>query len=111
MTIGKRLREERTRLGYSQPDFASLIGSTKKTQIEWEADRTSPTAVQLSALSNVGADVLYILTGERGGATSSDERELLALFRSASLAVKAAAVGALQGGSLKTAPSTVAASP
>jgi hypothetical protein len=59
-----------------------------------------PGANALSALAAAGADVLYILTGERSGAAlSKDEVELLALFRAAPLMLKAAAIGALQGGS------------
>jgi|GEM_PF-4216827 len=50
----------------NQPDFAKLAGTTKKTLIEWEAGRTSPTAVQLAGLSSsADVDVLYILTGNR----------------------------------------------
>jgi hypothetical protein len=52
----------------------------------------------LAAFVGCGADALYILTGEQGGGMTQDERELLKLFRAAPLAVKAAAVGALQGG-------------
>lgn len=65
MTIGKRLREERERLGYSQPDFAALGGKTKKTQIEWEADKATPNAAFLAEVERAGVDVLYVLTGRR----------------------------------------------
>lgn len=63
--IGDRLREERERLGLNQPDFAAAAGAAKRTLIEWEKGSTSPTAVQLSALSKVGVDVLYVVTGSR----------------------------------------------
>ncbi len=102
--IGNRLREERERLGLTQPVFAELAGAKKRTLIDWEKNVSSPTAVQLAQLAAAGADVLYILTGQRAGgvkpapALSADEDELLALFRAAPLAVKAAAIGALQGG-------------
>ncbi len=65
MTIGKRLREERERIGYSQLDFAALGGKTKKTQIEWEADKATPNAAFLAEVERVGVDVLYVLTGRR----------------------------------------------
>lgn len=65
MTIGKRLREERERIGYSQQDFAALGGKTKKTQIEWEADKATPNGAFLAEVERVGVDVLYILTGRR----------------------------------------------
>jgi hypothetical protein len=47
-----------------------------------------------------GADIQYIITGQRSAqALTRDEVELLEAFRAAPLAVKAAAIGALQGGS------------
>lgn len=113
--IGSRLKEERERLGYTQPAFAELAGAKKRTLIDWEKGVSSPTAVQLSALAGVGADVLYILTGQRGGAIGSaasapvlarDEEALLDNYRnsssegqaiirsSAEAAQSAAAVGA-----------------
>lgn len=103
MSIGERLREERERLGFSQPKFASVAGTTKQTLFAWETGKTAPDAVQLSAFAGIGADVLYILTGEIDSqALSSDEQELVAAFRAAPLAVKAAAIGALTSGT--TAP-------
>ncbi len=69
--IGERLREERERLELTQPAFAEAAGAKKRTLIDWEKGVSSPTAVQLSALSEIGADVLYILTGQRTGGTES----------------------------------------
>ena len=66
--IGNRLREERERLGLTQPVFAELAGAKKRTLIDWEKDVSSPTAVQLAQLAAAGADVLYILTGQRSRA-------------------------------------------
>jgi transcriptional regulator with XRE-family HTH domain len=86
----------------NQPDFAALAGTTKKTQITYEKG-VMPDAAYLAAIAQAGADVRYIVTGEREGPApevlTADERELLALFRGATLAVKAAAIGALQGAS------------
>lgn len=61
--IGSRLKEERERLGYTQPQFAELAGAKKRTLIDWEKGVSSPTAVQLSALAEIGVDVLYVITG------------------------------------------------
>ena len=69
--IGNRLREERERLGLTQPVFAELAGAKKRTLIDWEKDVSSPTAVQLAQLAAAGADVLYILTGQRAGGASA----------------------------------------
>lgn len=103
MTIGERLREERERLGLSQPKFAAIAGTTKQTLFSWETGKTAPDGFQLAALGTEQVDVLYVLTGQRTGGVkpaptlTADEEELLALFRAAPLAVKAAAIGALHG--------------
>lgn len=66
MTIGDRLKEERGRLGMSQPDFAALAGTTKKSQITYEKG-VMPDAGYLAAIALAGADIQYIVTGERKG--------------------------------------------
>lgn len=63
--ICKRLREERRRLGFSQEAFANVAGASKPSQVRYENGDRSPDAVYLKAISAAGADVLYILTGER----------------------------------------------
>lgn len=65
MSVGKRLKEERERLGFSQPAFAGLAGASKGAQQNWEKDAASPNALALIAFAEAGADVLYILTGRR----------------------------------------------
>lgn len=102
VTIGKRLKEERERLGLSQADFAAIGGVGRKSQFNYEDGERKADTSYLAGIAEAGADVRYIITGDREGrppeVLSADERELLALFRAASLAVKAAAIGALQGG-------------
>jgi transcriptional regulator with XRE-family HTH domain len=98
VTIGQRLRAERERLGLSQQEFSVAGGVHFKSQGNYEHGKRPPDADYLAAIDEAGADVLYILTGRRGIALTPDERELLALFRAAPLAVKASAIGALQGG-------------
>ncbi|HGV3467134.1 helix-turn-helix domain-containing protein [Klebsiella michiganensis] len=63
--IGLRIKEERERLALTQQGLADAIEIAKRTLIDWEKGRTSPNAVQLSALSALGIDVLYIVTGMR----------------------------------------------
>lgn len=63
--IGVRLKEERERLGMTQPAFAEVAGAAKRTLIEWEKGTTSPSAVQLSALHEIGVDLQYVLLGLR----------------------------------------------
>lgn len=95
MTIGERLKEERERLGFTQPAFAGLAETTKKSQIDYEKDLTQPKAGYLAVIAKVGADVQYIVTGERsGGALTDDEKALINNFRAAPIAVKAAMMAA-----------------
>lgn len=65
MAIGERLRKERERLGFNQPDFAGFAGATKQTLFSWENGHSSPKADQLAALGEHGVDVYYVLTGQR----------------------------------------------
>lgn len=77
--IHARLKEERERLGLTQPEFAEAAGAAKRTLIEWEKGSTSPNAVQISALSAIGVDVLYVLTGQRaGGSAEVADRQSIA---------------------------------
>ena len=109
VSIGERLREERTRLDMTQPAFGAVAGITKKTQGLYESDARAPDATYLGAIAEAGADVLYVLTGrremrpmtqtmsmsgagmvaEQGGGysadmtLSADERDLVLRFRAA----------------------------
>lgn len=101
MSIGERLKEERERLGFTQPALAAIAGTTKKSQIDYEKDLTQPKAGYLAAVAKVGADVQYIVTGERSaGALTPDEKDLLAHFRAAPLAVKTVMMAAGAAGAV-----------
>lgn len=103
--IGLRLKEERERLKLSQAALAEIGGKKKLAQLKYEQGESSPTAAYLCAVERVGVDIQYVVTGMRASKSlAPDEQELLALFRAAPLAVKAAAIGALQGGA-QAAPS------
>ncbi|RKR03605.1 helix-turn-helix transcriptional regulator [Maricaulis maris] len=79
MSIGSRLKDERGRLGMSQEAFARAAGVSKRTLIEWEKGATFPSAAALQSLGEVGADVLFVVTGSRQGAsTGIAESEALA---------------------------------
>lgn len=64
-SISQRLKEQRNLLSLNQTDFAAIGGVTKKTQMIYEKGTTSPTGVYLSAIAAAGADVNYILTGNK----------------------------------------------
>ena len=63
--IGKRLREERVRLGYTQEVLATIGGVMVNAQGNYERGQRSPDARYLSRLADVDVDLLYVLTGRR----------------------------------------------
>jgi len=65
VSIGERLREERERLKLSQPAVAEAVGVSKKTQIDYEKDRTPPDANYFSVVAGLGFDISYVITGMR----------------------------------------------
>ena len=68
MNISDRLREERERLGLNQVEFGAVGGVKKLAQINYEKGERHPDSAYLAAIAAAGADVLYILTGERSSA-------------------------------------------
>lgn len=99
VAIGIRIREVRGSL--TQAAFADRLGLERKSVIRYESGERAPDALALLRLmTEFGADPAWVLTGMGANLPlEEDERELLAHWRSAPLAVKAAAIGALQGGS------------
>lgn len=65
MALGERLKDERTRLGYSQVAFAELVGASKRSQIGWEQGRSNPDGAAYEVWAKIGVDVLYVITGQR----------------------------------------------
>lgn len=102
--IGARLRGARGQM--TQAEFAGRLGVHRKTVERWESGERIPDGESLLGLKReFGVDPGWLLTGEGDRPSAStltpDEAELLALFRAAPLAVKAAAIGALQGGTAR----------
>lgn len=64
-TIHQRFREERDRLGLSQAALATWLTTSERTVKNYESGETSPKAKDLQRFAEQGADVLYIVTGER----------------------------------------------
>ena len=104
MNISDRLREERERLGMNQVDFGAVGGVKKLAQINYEKGERSPDSAYLAAIAAAGADVLYILTGQRAGgaaapppprAVSEGDRILLENFHAAPAQVQAGVKTAL----------------
>ncbi|WHS62247.1 helix-turn-helix transcriptional regulator [Pseudomonas sp. G2-4] len=81
MTIGERLKEERSRLGLSQTDLGAAGGVGKTTQINYEKGAGTPDAKYLAAVEGLGVDVLYVVTGQRSSMgenqLSNDDLEIV----------------------------------
>ena len=96
MNISDRLREERERLGLNQVEFGSIGGVKKLAQINYEKGERHPDSAYLAAIAAAGADVLYILTGQRSQPVPPaqelprQEQEWLALYRNSSEEMRAA---------------------
>lgn len=83
MNFSERLREERKKLGLSQEEFALVAGVKKLAQGNYEKGERHPDSRYLAAIAAAGADVLYILTGQRadGQAMDAGEQVLLQSYR------------------------------
>lgn len=110
-SIGARLRETRESMGKSQTEFAEIAaaagapGATRQSQAKYEKGLQAPGVAYLAAIAHSGADVHYIVTGERDYSPppplSRDELELVELYRASPLAVRAAVAAALSSGAGK----------
>lgn len=96
--ISDRLIEARKALGLSQQALADRVGISPRSQRNYESGERSPDADYLAALAALGADVLYILTGQPTGgaaapvpepAVTEGDRTLLANFHAAPAQVQA----------------------
>ena len=93
-----RLREVREALGLSQQVLVEFCGITARSQRNYESCEFLLVAFYLSVIAAAGADVLYILTGQRAGgaaapppprAVSEGDRILLDNFHAAPAQVQA----------------------
>ena len=88
-TIGKRLRAERTRLGFNIRDFAEKGGVGSGTQSRYENDQGVPDSDYLNRISGLGAEIFWIMRGtaedddardKRVAAYSPEVREMIANY-------------------------------
>ena len=79
MSFGRRLAEERKRLGLKQAEFAKRVGTDVPKQSLYENDRRGLRAAYLARLAEAGVDVRYVLTGRRseGGWLGQGPTDLL----------------------------------
>jgi transcriptional regulator with XRE-family HTH domain len=96
MSFGKRLSEERKRIGLNQTEFGKIGGVTKTSQVNYESGERSPNVDYWQAIASTGADVQYILTGVRSSAVlAPDEQLLLDRYRTSPKELKDAALRVL----------------
>lgn len=83
MHIGERLREERERMGLTQTATSKACGVAFRTYCDYEAGKSEPKASTLSALGDIGVDVLYVVTGHRLPLVeiSNEEQKLVENYR------------------------------
>ena len=70
--IGRRLRQERKRLGLSQKAMGELGGVAANAQGKYESGERAPRADYLAALAAAGVDVLFVLTSRRSARVQID---------------------------------------
>lgn len=101
IAIGKRLQEERQRLGYNQTEFGDLIAVHRKTQANYETGERSFDADYITkVMYATGIDMIYVLTGFKGSLSTdmdnAEEQTLLKLWRMASPDARAVALRVLR---------------
>lgn len=100
MEFFERLREERKRLKLSQTELATLAGTTKNSQLNYEKGKICPSATYLAAIAKAGVDVQYVLTGQRAAAPVLTPRQkaLIDLYEAAPPSIQTAALAVLTTG-------------
>ncbi|MBD9478533.1 helix-turn-helix transcriptional regulator [Pseudoxanthomonas sp. PXM02] len=82
MELGKRLKEERQRLGLTQQAMAEACDSSKRAQLNYESGDQVPGGMYLAAAADLGVDVVFVLTGRSSAqaSASAEDAALLAHF-------------------------------
>jgi len=88
---------ERERLGYEMQVLAAIGHVTRKTQYNYENNKSAPTSDYLDLVAAKGVDAYYVLTGHRGVPAMSAEQERAGYVVRVLSPQEAAAVDALRG--------------
>jgi transcriptional regulator with XRE-family HTH domain len=95
--VSVRLKEERKRLGLSQEQAAKALSVSTRTIYTYENAKAAPPISVLLTLAQLGADIMYIITGEHeSGRLPDTEQQLITSFRSAPAPVQAGIMAMLQ---------------
>lgn len=74
--IGRRLKEERLRLGLKATDFEKYGGWAASTVYGWEAGKASPKSEFYATTQQLGLDIPYIITGIRSASSAAADPAL-----------------------------------
>ena len=78
MTHGERIKEHRTRLGYSQEKIAELVGTSRQAVTKWETGKSIPCMENLTALAEIfGISLAELSNGisEKSGNDTTEDGE------------------------------------
>lgn len=75
--IGKRLLDERRRLGLNQSEMGKAGGVVMRTYHTYENGSRFPDALCLSKLQQAGVDIFYVVTGQRQTALLAPEDQAI----------------------------------
>lgn len=83
---GSRIRASRRDRGFTQDEFAGLVGVSRSAVAQWETGRAGQDTENLGRIADVlGVTVEYLMHGDDRRATAEvgqgDERALLRLYR------------------------------
>jgi len=75
-SVGERLKGERVRLGYSVRKFAEAAGVATSTQMNYESNEREPRSDYYNRISELGAEIFWIMRGEEEDDELRDKRAL-----------------------------------
>ena len=107
--IGRRLKEQRERFGWSQSEMAEIADVSKRSVASWEAGESMPGADAMARLAGKGMDLLYVVQGQPtpvlAESLSADERALVHNYQRADALGRSLVdgVAALASGGARTA--------
>ncbi|WP_338487326.1 helix-turn-helix transcriptional regulator [Pseudomonas trivialis] len=84
--IGRRLKQERQRMGLTLQRLAEIGGVTAAEQRRYELSESMPAADYLAALASHGMDVVYVVTGKKQAVVNMSWEEAQALLDSRAIA-------------------------
>lgn len=76
MSIGARLKEERTRIKMNQDEFGKACGVRRRAISTYENGERTPDAGVLESADKIGVDVTYVITGKRQNEFTPQHEEL-----------------------------------